>query len=389
VTATNNSPEIPGWGRPPSIADGGAERFAWNATMRAEAPVVADETGVWHIFRYADAYRALSDHAVFSSNPGRILPEFGEAQRGNMGVVDPPEHHTLRRLVSRAFTPKRVAELEPRIVTALDALLTNLAGIDEPDLIRDLTYPLPVIVIGDLLGVPESDRGLYRDWVDHILSEPGSPNTGMRDYLGGLLAQRRRNPTDDLLSGLAGAEVDGVRLSDEEVVVFAQLLLMAGHITTTMMLGNAMLCFHEHPDALAEVRADRSLLPAALEEVLRFRSPLIRLFRIPTEDVELSGTTIPANSMVSVNLLSANHDERQFTGGDTFDIHRVGNNHLAFAMGVHYCLGAPLAKLEGRLALGMLFDRFSDIEVGDGLDLGYQPAMMFGVRSMPVRLKPA
>ncbi|SFW82254.1 cytochrome P450 [Amycolatopsis australiensis] len=380
--------------RPPSLADGGSALFAWVDRMRENNPVTVDEDGTWHVFRHADVHRIFTDHRTFSSDPGLLLPDTAEAVRGNMAAVDPPVHHRLRKLVSKAFTPKVVADLEPRIVTAADTLITAMAEHDAPDLIRDLAYALPVVVIGELIGIPPEDRTLYRSWADALLSGGGPREDGtsltdvMETYLADLLGQRRRNPENDLFSALAHAEVDGERLADHEVLNFASLLLAAGHITTTMMLGNTVLSLHEFPAAETAVRRDRALLPGLLEEVLRHRPPIMRLLRITTTDVELGGVAIPARSMVTPWLLGANRDPRHYTDPTAFDPRPRREAHLAFGGGVHFCLGAPLARLEGRVVFDLLLDRFAEIRVRDGIQVGYPSPMIFGVRELPVELVP-
>lgn len=380
--------------RPPSLADGGSALFRWVDDMRENTPVIADEHDTWHVFRHADVRRIFTDHQTFSSDPGLLLPDTAEAVRGNMAAVDPPVHHRLRKLVGKAFTPKVVADLEPRIITATDTLITAMADRDDPDLIRDLAYALPVVVIGDLIGIPPEDRTLYRGWADALLGggaprEDGTSLTDvMEDYLADLLSQRRRHPEDDLFSGLAHAEVDGERLADHEVLNFASLLLAAGHITTTMMLGNTVLSLHDFPDAAAAVRRDPTLIPSLLDEVVRHRPPIMRLLRITTTDAHLGGTTIPAKSMVTPWVLGANRDPRHHTDPTAFDPRPRKETNLAFGGGVHFCLGAPLARLEGRIVFEQLLDRFADIRVRDGVQVGYPSPMIFGVRELPVELIP-
>ncbi|MGW4522077.1 cytochrome P450 [Amycolatopsis sp. NPDC004378] len=385
-----NSPIV----RPPSMDDGGSALFSWVDEMRENHPVAVDENGTWHVFRHADVRRIFTDYQTFSSDPGLLLPDTAEAVRGNMAAVDPPVHHRLRKLVSKAFTPKVVADLEPRIGAAADALITAMAERDDPDLIRDLAYALPIVVIGDLIGIPVEDRTLYRGWADALLAGGGPQEDGtsltevMEAYLGDLLSQRRRHPEDDLFSALAHAEVDGERLADHEVLNFASLLLAAGHITTTMMLGNTVLSLHEFPEAAAAVRRDRALLPGLLEEVLRHRPPIMRLLRISTTDVELGGVTVPARSMVTPWLLGANRDPRHYARPTEFDPRPRKDANLAFGGGVHFCLGAPLARLEGRVVFELLLDRFAEIRVRDGVQVGYPSPMIFGVRELPVELVP-
>ena len=313
--------------------------------------------------------------------------------------MDPPEHHKLRRLISHSFTPKRVADLAPRIVEIATELLDGLSGSRQLDLVSQFAYPLPVTVIAELLGVPIADRELFRGWADHLLSMPRADFTSesfartvedalreMDAYLLRHCLARRRRPGDDLISDLVTAEVDGERLDDEEVVNFSRLLLLAGHITTTMLLGNTVLCLHEFREAASELRADRSRIPAALEEVLRFRPPFPQMARVTTADVELSGHAIPSGQLVLLWLLAANHDERQFADPERLAIHRNPNEQMAFGHGVHFCLGAPLARLEGKLAVDLLLSRLADIEITAGAEIEYYPNV-FGAKSLPITVR--
>ncbi|WP_279578963.1 cytochrome P450 [Fodinicola feengrottensis] len=269
------------------------------------------------------------------------------------------------------------------------------------DLVESLAYPLPVIVIAEMLGVPASDRGLFRKWADDLLTSQNmdfndpkfveEAKEKVRDldaYLLEHIVARRKQGRDDLLSKLVEAEIDGEGLDDGEITNFSRLLLVAGHITTTMLLGNAMLCFHDNPEAAADVRANPTLLPSAVEEILRVRSPFLFSARITAVDTELAGTPIPANKMVAPWLLSANHDERQFPDPERFDPHRDPNRQSGFGHGIHFCLGAPLARLEARVALAALLNRFSDIEIADPAAVVYRESPgMYGVKVLPLEVR--
>jgi len=384
---------------PPMDEDGGRAMFAWLREMRDRRPVWKDPAGFWSVFRYADVERAASDPAAFSSDTTTAIPGMERLQRGTLTRMDPPEHHRLHRLISQSFTPKRVAGLAPRIAEIATALLDQESGSDRLDLVSQFAYPLPVTVIAELLGVPVADRELFHRWADHLLSVPRTDFRSegfmrtveealreMDDYLLRHCLERRKNPRDDLISDLVTAEVDGQRLDDEQLVNFSRLLLLAGHITTTLLLGNTMLCLQESPRAAAELRADRSLIPGALEEVLRLRAPFPQIARVSTGDVELSGRTIPAGQLVLLWLLSANHDERRFADPERFDIRREPNEQLAFGHGVHFCLGAPLARLEGRIAVDLLLTRLADIEITPGIPIEYYPNV-FGAKSLPLTVR--
>jgi cytochrome P450 len=363
-----------------TVADtwGVPQQQFWLRGEHPEHPVSFDETlGMWNVHGYPEAVELLSDPKTYSSNTARLLPAMKDLTDGALTQLDPPEHNKLRKLVSHAFTPKVVAGLENRIADLTNELLDDVAGQGRMELVADLAYPLPVVVIAELLGVPSSDRHLFKKWVDALFEntqqfsmndsaeEQEARLTDSRqriepliDYLREHTAQRRRVPREDLLTKLVEAEVDGQRLSDVEVVNFANILLIAGHITTTMLLGNTVLCLDAHPDQLARVRADRSLVPHAIEESLRFLSPFAVLGRVTNEEAELGGQRIPADKLLMVWVAAANRDSRQFPNPDVFDISRDPNPQIGFGRGIHFCLGAPLARLEGRVALNILLDRF-------------------------------
>ncbi|MFD2078353.1 hypothetical protein SAMN05421678_114105 [Actinopolymorpha cephalotaxi] len=372
----------------------------------------AEKLGFWKVYGYPEAVHILADPQTFSSDTSRFVPR-QDFVEGNLPTMDPPEHHKLRKLVSHAFTPKVVADLEPRIAEITNALLDQAAADRSADraagrmeLVADLAYPLPVIVIAELLGVPSSDRHLFKQWVDGAfnsseqfsLVEPSEQQQRavdrafeqlhhLTDYLGEHAAERRRRPREDLLTKLVEAEVDGERLSDAAVVNFANVLLIAGHITTTMLLGNTVLCLDAHPDIAARVRADRSLVPATIEESLRFLSPFAALARVTTTDVAVGGTQIPAGEMVMVVLAATNRDPRQFTDPNVFDPGRDPNPHLAFGRGIHFCIGAPLARLEGRVALNILLDRFPQLRTDPDEPPTFLPSPnLTGVRTLPLLL---
>lgn len=379
--------------KPPLLTDGGAAMLHWLADKRATEPLWIDGFGGHHVFRFDDVQRVLSDPAIFSSDFSRVLPSMAKRAKGMLTQIDPPMHRTLRRLVSTAFTPKMVAGLHSRIAQITEELLAAVPG-DDFDLVEHLAYPLPVTVIAEMLGIPAADRNLFRGWADKLLSlqvdDPTDPNLSaiiedarkdMDVYLLEQCRHRRDHPTDDLISKLVMAEIDGERLGDEELVNFSSLLLLAGHITTTTLLGNAMLCLRDNPAAAGELRADRSLMPAAVEEVLRMRTPFTRTGRVTTTEVEVAGAVLPANTMLMPNLLSANHDERHFPNPDHFDLHRDPNPQIGFGHGIHFCLGAPLARLEGRIALNLLLDAFRDLTVIDD-SVDFYPENIFGVRAL-------
>ncbi|WP_020573799.1 cytochrome P450 [Actinopolymorpha alba] len=381
--------------------------------LRGEQPehlVEYDEqSGLWNVYGHPEALRILNDPATFSSDTSRLFSDTIDKSfnEGNLVQMDAPEHRKLRRLVSHAFTPKIVADLEPRIAGLTHELLDAVADQDEIELVADLAYPLPVIVIAELLGVPSSDRHLFKQWVGALfenrpdislkrdseelereLAEQMGQLQEMLDYLRDHAAERRRRPRPDLLTGLVQAEVDGERLTDNEVVNFANLLLIAGHITTTMLLGNTVLCLDLNPHQAARIRADRSMVPAAIEESLRVLSPFSLLGRSTSAEVEIAGQPVPADQLLMVWIGAANRDPRQFAHPEVFDPSRDPNPHLGFGRGVHFCLGAPLARLEGRIALNILLDRFPALRTDPDNPPTFIPsAELTGVKALPLRTR--
>src|SRR5215813_1791373 len=388
--------------------------LAWLRRQRAAGSIHHDEQQrVWQVFGYADTARVLSDPSAFSSDFSEIMPhqrDFDLFARGNFVRMDPPKHRKLRSLVSQAFTPRMVTALAPRIAELTAELLAGLRGARRFDLVDRLAYPLPVIVIAELLGIPVEDRGIFRQWAETLFSSNRRTTElrlddaalkalfaavaptirEMNSYLLAHIQRRRARRAEDLTSELVSVEVDGERLDDQEIVGFVGLLLLAGHITTTALLGNAVLTLDEHPGAAAELRADPTRLPGAIEEVLRYRSPFPRLARRAARDVELGGHAIAPNEIVILWLASANRDPAQFPEPDRFDVRRTPNPHLAFGHGIHFCLGAPLARLEARIALGILLERYREIAVArDEPAEFYNPWTIISPKRLPVQVRPA
>lgn len=381
---------------------------AFYARMRRERPIARDEeTGFWGVYRHADARAVLSDPATFSSDRSRRLGR--ELVRPNILSMDPPRHHKLRALLTRAFTPRAVAELEPRIRAIAHDLLDRVVDRQQLELVADFAYPLPVMVIAEMLGVPAEDRPRFKRWADGILTGSAGllemrPELAaqrlavfaeMDAYFTGILAQRRRYPEGDLISELIRAEVDGETLCEAEILGFCSLLLLAGHVTTVNLITNTVLCLIERPELFALLRSDPSHLPGAIEEGLRYRSPVQATSRLVDHDVTLGGEAPQAGDVVITFLASANRDEAVFPEPERFDITRAPNPHLSFGHGIHFCLGAPLARLEGRLALEVLLERLRDLSWGHvpaharaGLQL--QPlkpidsSVLFGLEQLPL-----
>ncbi|WP_103351422.1 cytochrome P450 [Amycolatopsis sp. CA-128772] len=308
---------------------------------------------------------------------------------------DPPDHTRLRKLVNKAFTARTVARLRPRVEEITTELLDALAGQERADLVPSFAAPLPITVICELLGVREEDRTEFSGWSRTLLSGLVQPEAvqaaaqSMFGYLTGLIAQKRAQPAEDLLSDLVHASDDGDSLSEPELVSMAFLLLVAGHETTVNLIANGVLALLREPEQLARLRAEPELLPGAVEEFLRFDGPIhLATLRFTAEPVEVDGVTIPEGEFVLVSLLGANRDAQRFPEPDRLDITRPAGGHLAFGHGIHYCVGAPLARLEAEIALGGLLARFPDIALDAKPDeLVYRTSsLVHGLEALPVRL---
>ncbi len=372
--------------------------------LRAEAPVsrvdLADGP-VWLVTRYDDVRAALADPRL-SKDWRHLLPPEARAdapaeQIPMMLLLDPPDHTRLRGLVSRSFTARRIAALRPR-VAEIAAELLDAVPADAPfDLMERYAFPLPVQVICELLGVPAADRDRFGAWSGTLIDQSSPEATHeatvqLHAYLAALIADRRAEPDDALLSALTRvADADGDRLSEPELVAMAMLLMIAGHETTTNLIGNAVLGLLTHPDQLALLRARPELMPRAVEEFLRFDGPVWNAtYRFTTEDVELGGVTVPAASAVQLTLGSANRDEARFPDAARLRIDRDAGGHVAFGHGIHFCLGAPLARIEGEVALSALLARFPRLELAvDPAELVYRRSTLVrGLRALPLRALP-
>ncbi|MFB9836585.1 cytochrome P450 family protein [Actinoallomurus acaciae] len=403
-----NEPIALPYGDPSFVAD----PFPFYRRLREEGPVRRVMTGTghesWMISRYDDVVAAMSDSRLScdfrdSADP-RLLTELSSDQGGlarSMLRVNPPDHTRLRRLVSKAFTARRTAELAPRIQQVTDQLLDAVMPAGRVDLVGDFALPLTVVVISELLGVPEGDRDGFQEWTDTMLVPRSADQTDlrrmeeaglrMRTYLESLLAARQAHPGDDLLSALIAARDEDQRLDQEELLANVFLLLVAGHISTVDMIGTSILGLLTHPDQLKLLRDDPELLPGAIEEFLRHDGPSSPgVARFATEDIDIGGVTIPRGATVMVAIAIAGRDPARFPEPDRIDITRPNNAHLAFGHGLHYCIGAPLARLEGRIAISTVLRRLPDLSLAVPFDeLRWPAASLRGPIQLPVTFDPS
>jgi cytochrome P450 len=364
------------------------------------------------IFRYEDVQAVLRDAELFSNSfdadrevPPEVLA-LGDPGPPSMIGMDPPDHTRLRSLVNKAFTPRIVQQLEPRLRKVADELMLQALEQGEVDLVQALTYPLPVIAIAEIIGVPPADREQFKKWSDKAIRTLGvgffaQPSLEeikeqidlreeMHAYFAELADERRRNPQDDLLTGLVQVEHEGSKLDQHEMLAMLVLLLVAGNETTTTLIGNSVIELLRHPGELKRLRDDPSLMSLAIDEVLRFASPVQFDPRLTTRSTEIAGIEIAAKEMILCWLGSANRDEDVFERPDVFDITRDKNPHLAFGFGTHHCLGHNLARLEAGVALDALLAHTSSFERVDDEELPLHPSPVFlGYSKLPVRLGPA
>jgi cytochrome P450 len=375
--------------------------------LRTEAPVreVIMPRGlkVWLVTRYAEARDALASPALRKDlrdvrdlfdrhQTKKSTGGFGADLAAHMLNSDPPDHTRLRKLVARAFTMRRVELMRPRVEEITEDLLAGLSG--EVDLVDEFAFPLPVTVICELLGVPHADRDDFREWSTALVSAASAESVGqasqsMSAYLRALIDTKRAAPADDMLSALVQTQEDGDVLTEVELVSMAFLLLVAGHETTVNLIANSVLALLRNPDQLAALRADPRLLPGAVEEFLRYESPVNHAtLRYTVAPTAIGDVTVPAGEFVMISLASANRDDARFSDGDSLDVTRSASGHLAFGHGIHFCLGAPLARLEGQVAIGRLVERFPNMRLAVDLDeLRWRNSTLLrGLEHLPVRL---
>ncbi|MEV7419180.1 cytochrome P450 [Streptomyces sp. NPDC089919] len=405
--AAENPPELFSW----EFATDPYPAYAW---LREHEPVrrttLPSGVEAWLVTRYRDARQALADqrlskNPVHHAEPGKTgIP--GERSAGLMTHllnIDPPDHTRLRRLVSKAFTPRRVAEFAPRVQELTDRLIDGFAAKGEADLIHDFAFPLPIYAICDMLGVPPEDQDDFRDWAGMMIRHGGGPRGGVarsvkkiRGYLAELIHRKRDEPGDDLISGLIRASDHGDHLTENEAAAMAFILLFAGFETTINLIGNGLYALMRNPDQRARLQdslaaGESGLLETGIEELLRYDGPVeLATWRYATEALAIGGQEIPAGDPVLVVLAAADRDPERFTEPDTLDLSRADNQHLGYGHGIHYCLGAPLARLEGQTALATLLTRLPDLRLAvDPDELRWRGGLiMRGLRTLPVEFTP-
>jgi cytochrome P450 len=390
-----------------------ANPYPLYAMLRRNNPVFripipgAEGPGQWLLLRHEDAAHALRDPrfsadrrraALFQQNRALLPPEILGEQGGfrTMLVMDPPDHTRVRGLVSKAFTPRRVASLRPRIEGIVDELLGSVVARGGMDVIADLAAPLPAIVIAELLGVPRGDYQKFKAWSNDLISLAGGMDRdgslarfrrgldALLAYLREIISARRREPRDDLISAMIAAQEAHDALSDGELLATSNLLLLAGHETTTNLIGNGLLALLRTPAELERLRGEAGLLRSGIEEMLRYDSPVQVTVRIPIEEIELGGQRIAAGALVVVGIGAANRDPAVFPDPDRFDVARSDNHHLSFGFGSHFCLGAPLARLEAEIAFQALLGRFPGLRLATE-KVSYRPNVVLrGLTSLPV-----
>lgn len=350
----------------PSAPDFQERLYDIYKVMRDEYPCYYNpELDFYALTRFADVWSVMGDWKEWSSEG---VAE-GAALLPQMIYLDPPRHDLLRSLVSRAFTPRRMTTLEPRVRQVARALVDEMATQGTGDMVEGLASPLPNTIMGELIGVPSERLGEFCALTEGFLGltehdEIAQLSGKIYEVFAGLLAERRKQPTDDLMSALLLAEIEGERLHEEELLGFCFLLLVAGNDTTTNLIGYGGEILANHRDQRAELAKNPGLLRDAVEEMLRYESPTQVIPRTATKDVELYGVTIPKGARVQMQLGAANRDEREFVDAHRFDIHRKHHRNIAFGVGLHFCLGAPLARLEGRIAFEELLARIPEYEIG-------------------------
>jgi len=391
-------------------ADFYADPYPTYRQLREEDPVHwSDNWGAWLITRYEDVTTALQDHRQFSnaSRYAKFVDHFPAelhdklrpyADHFKTGLInsDPPDHTRFRGVVKDAFNRVMIEKLRPHVQSIVDDLLDSVADKGEMDVIRDLAFLLPTAVITQLLGVPLEDRFKFDAWATEIFSFQGGARAvpekalkaqegilAFREYYRNLLDERLREPRDDIITQLAQAEDDGV-LNEDEVLSICVTLLLAGYGTTMALIGNSVLALLRHQDQLQKLKGDPAIITSAMEELLRYDSPVGRQNRVAVQDIELGGKTIRKGEVVALLLGAANRDPAKFSDPDKLDLARTDNKHIAFGVGIHFCLGAPLGRLEGQIAVNSLVQRFPDLRLADEAHVWREDIVIHGLESLPV-----
>lgn len=391
-----------------------ADPYPTYARLRREAPVARVKTAgfgreAWLVSRYDDVLAGLKDPRLSSDmirlraegGGRRWIPRAFRILAKTMVTMDDPDHARLKNLVHKGFTPSRVEHMAARVQEIADELLGGLEGRPVVDLLHEFALPLPMAVISEMLGVPESERAKFRKFMVNLLDGP-PPSlwrliTGMRNnlrmirYLDGLIELRRREPDQGLITALIAAEQAGDRLGQDELIGMVFLLLLAGHETTVNLLGNGVLALLDNPDQLERLRANPGLIRPAIEELLRYTNPVQHsVIRFATDDLEIGGVKIAKSERVLLMLAAANRDEAVFAESETLDIARDPNRHLGFGLGIHFCLGAPLARMEGAIALNALLARYPNLQLAIPRQaVQWRPnSLLRGLAALPVRLGP-
>ncbi|WP_235201599.1 cytochrome P450 [Paenibacillus sp. FSL H8-0457] len=362
----------------------------WFRQMRTESPVAAiDGGGAWNVFKYEDVKAVFTNYEVFSSQGSSSSDDPIES---SVLRQDPPKHRQLRKLVSHAFTPRMIESLAPKIQEITTSLLDEAEKKGKMDIVADLASPLPITVIAEMLGVSMDYRERFKAWSDALVGD--NPDAyyqcqrEMSEYFSEIAEDRRQHPQDDLITKLVEARIDNEHLTELEIIGFCILLLVAGNETTTNLISSAVLAFDSLPEVRAEVLGDSALLPGAIEEVFRYFSPVQLMFRSVKQDTVLRGQELKQGQFVYIWMASANHDEDVFDQPDVFNIHRNPNPHLGLGSGIHYCMGSQLARMESRIALQTLLDRYPEYRRDRSVELARMDStMMFALKELPVILK--
>ena len=362
------------------------ELFDHYAKMRREAPVFYDaEHQCWAVYRYDDVKNVFANWQLFSSKVPHPPEQTDFTQ--SLNFTDPPKHRSLRSLVAKVFTARRVEELAPRMIEITNELIDRVQSQGQMDFIHDFAIPLPVIVIAEILGVPVERRADFKHWSDGIVENDMSAFRDMGDYFRELIQQRVGKPGHDLVSDLIAVHEGGEMLSAQELVDFCMVLLVAGNETTTNLIANTIVCLHEFPEAYDRLRNEPALLNLAIEETLRYRSPVQILPRFTKVETQIGNQTIPVGQLVNVNVGSANRDEAKFDRANQYVIDRAPNEHLAFGNGIHFCLGTPLARLEAEIGLRAVLERLPNLRIDPTATLELVPVPdVHGFKSLPVLL---